>query len=260
MARQSRRRTYDNDKRQNNRRNKNSGFGKFQDSSEVIEFPGHHAPKVDNTAFIPKNPRQRAMRASIMSNDLTVVVGCFGTGKTYVAVVTACDLFLEGRIERMIFSRPAIGAEEELGFFKGDLHEKFDPWIDPIKEILNMRLGRSRVEYLLKHDLIKFQPLSTMRGHSWPRTFMMLDEAQNTTVNQMKLFLSRTGDDSIVVVDGDFEDQQDIKGLSGLEDLWKNRFRGEPTVGRIEFGVEDIVRSGFVKLVAKTYRNIKGPS
>lgn len=196
--------------------------------------------------------RQGLYHKSLTENVLTFGVGPAGTGKTYVAVSVGCRGFIDGLYDRMIFTRPALGSDEDLGFFPGDQGEKFAPWMVPVKDILDLHLGKSYVEYLIKREIIVFQPFATMRGLSWNKTFIGLDEAQNTTPKQMELFLTRVGKESVVFVDGDYRRQKDVAGNSGLEDAIY-RLRDKPGVGLVEFGVEDIVRSGFARLVVEAY-------
>lgn len=207
----------------------------------------------DDSPLVPKTDAQKSYMNSIRSQTLTFGVGPAGTGKTYTAVSIACEMYLAGEISRFIATRPALGSEEELGFFPGDLDEKFAPWMVPIRDVLDKRLGRSHVDYLIKNGTISFQPFATMRGLSWADSFIMLDEAQNTTPKQMELFLTRVGTNSRVVVDGDIR-QKDLCVQSGLEDAVK-RLRGQPGVGLVEFTTDDIIRSGFVRMVLEAYRD-----
>ena len=206
--------------------------------------------------LVPKNPKQAAYMTSIRTRPLTFGVGVAGSGKSFTAVAVACEMFQNGDIDSMIFCRPAQDAGEELGVFPGDIDEKLAPWVLPIRDILERRMGAGQVEYFIKRGRIKFQPFATMRGLSWDRTFILLDEAQNTTPRQMELFLSRVGEGSIVVVDGDVR-QKDITGRSGLEDAL-SLFGDLPQVGVVEFESCDIVRSGFCRMVVEAYNNRKG--
>lgn len=226
---------------------------------DVGRLPSHDAetmetdkkPQTLRKPITPMNTAQRQYMESIERNVLTFGIGPAGTGKTYVSVSTAAKGFLKGQYEQMIFSRPALGAEEELGFFKGDLDEKFAPWAAPIRDVLDIQMGSGFVDYLVRKKVIKFQPFATMRGLSWANSFVMLDEAQNTTPNQMKLFLSRVGTGTTVVVDGDMK-QQDLVGQSGLSDAHQ-RLALRESVGSVRFTVEDIVRSGFARMVVEAY-------
>lgn len=237
-----------------------SGIGAIahtQASSTDSDYTKYSAfKKKDETPFFPKNEKQRLYAESMKVNDLTFGVGCAGTGKTYVATIIACELLEAKQIERIIFARPAVGAGESLGYYKGFEKDKIEPWMRPVIEILNRKLGTSATEYCLEHGTITFQSFETMRGHSWPKTMIILDEAQNTTPTQMKLFLTRTGEGSRVVVDGDFVDQKDINGKSGLEEALEV-LREEHGVGYVEFTASDIVRSGFVKRVLLAYQKHK---
>lgn len=210
--------------------------------------------------FTPKNEKQRAYEKAITNNTLTFGLGPAGTGKTYVAAFLAAKMFLEKRKKsatkltaKIICCRPAIEAcDEHLGFLPGEEEDKIDPWFLPIKDVLERALGKTTVEYALKKGQIMFVPFAYMRGRTFDNAIILLDEAQNTTPAQMRLFLTRVGENSKVIVDGDLQ-QMDIKGKSGLEDAMRV-LEGKPDVGRVEFGVEDIVRSGFCKMVLAAYR------
>lgn len=206
----------------------------------------------DESPFSPRTRKQGLYYKSIMSNTLTFATGSAGTGKTYVSVSVACDLFKAGEIDLMIFARPSESAGPKLGFLPGTLSEKIDPWVAPIRDVLDQKLGASHVDLLIKRGKIRFQSFEHMRGLNWANAFIMLDEAQNCTPDLMKLFLLRVGENSRVVVDGDYRDQKDIRGYSGLEDALE-RMKGRPGVGHINFTKEDVVRSGFCRMVLEAY-------
>lgn len=211
----------------------------------------HH--RRSDKPFEPKTPRQADYAQSISTNVLTFGVGPAGTGKTFIAVVHAAMALVAGEVDEIVFTRPAQEAGEELGFLPGEIEEKVAPWFAPLRIELEKRLGKSPVEHMIKVGKIRFMPFAFMRGHSLNNAFIVLDEAQNTTPKQMELLLSRVGEGSIVVVDGDLR-QQDTAGRSGLEDaLW--RFADKPGVGVVEFQLDDIVRSGFCRMVIESYRD-----
>lgn len=194
---------------------------------------------------------QRVLSNAISVYPITFAVGEFGTGKTFVPAATAADAFIAGEIDKILITRPSVGCDEELGFLPGTLEEKIAPWAKPVVEVLIERMGAGHVEYLLKVGKIEIAPLGLLRGRTFTNAFVMLDEAQNTTPKQMKLFLSRIGEGTTMVIDGDME-QKDIDGKSGLEDAIA-RFKGHPAFGYVEFGVEDIVRSGVAKEICYGY-------
>lgn len=199
-----------------------------------------------------KTKAQKRYMCAINSHCLTFGIGPAGTGKSYCATAMAADALASGRIERIILTRPAVEAGEHLGHLPGDLSEKFSVYIDAFRDILNERLGTGAVEYNLRHGRIVAAPLAFMRGKTFSRdTFVILDEAQNTSVAQMKMFLTRIGEDCKVVVNGDVN-QSDLRGINGLADAIK-KLRGLPGVHIHQFKRDDIVRSGLVRAVLDRY-------
>lgn len=227
--------------------NKNSGMS----SNEVFDTEHYSPPaKVVSTPLVPKNEKQRKYIETIKNKVITFGIGPAGTGKTYIATVIACDMLLAGQIDKIILTRPAVEAGEKLGFLPGDEHEKYAPYIQPFREIMNERLGKSRVDYLIKTEGIKAEPFAYMRGKTFKNAVVILDEAQNTTKVQLKLLLTRIGDNCKVIVDGDI-DQTDISN-SGLQDA-VDRVSYIPTVGVVEFNVSEVVRSGIVGEIVRAY-------
>lgn len=194
---------------------------------------------------------QGAYITAILENVITFGIGPAGTGKSYVVAGLAADMLREKKIDRIILSRPGVEAGEKFGFIPGELEEKYAPYIEPFRDIFNERLGRSQVDYLIKHKRICAMPLAFMRGRTFKNCWAILDEAQNTTPGQMKLFLTRIGDNCKVIIDGDIE-QKDITTQSGLSDA-VNKLKNTRKVGIVEFTVEDVVRSGIVKDILRAY-------
>jgi phosphate starvation-inducible PhoH-like protein len=194
---------------------------------------------------------QGAYAASIQDNIITFGVGPAGTGKSYVAAAMAADMLHDKEIDKIIITRPAVEAGESFGFLPGELEEKYAPYIDPFRDILNERLGKSYVEYLIKHNRIMAKPLAFMRGMTFKNCWAIFDEAQNATPGQMKLFLTRIGESCKVIVDGDCE-QSDLTVQSGLTDALY-RFRGMTNIGIVRFDINDIVRHGIVRDVIRAY-------
>jgi phosphate starvation-inducible protein PhoH and related proteins len=190
---------------------------------------------------------------AILDNVITFGIGPAGTGKSYVVAGLAADMLKEKKIDRILLTRPGVEAGEKFGFIPGELEEKYAPYIEPFRDIFNERLGRSQVDYLIKHKRICAMPIAFMRGRTFKNCWAILDEAQNTTPGQMKLFLTRIGDNCKVIIDGDIE-QKDISTQSGLSDA-VNRLRHTQKVGIVEFTVDDIVRSGIVKEIVRAYAN-----
>ena len=209
---------------------------------------------VERKVFEPIQALTKAQGAyinAILDNVITFGIGPAGTGKSYVVAGLAADMLREKKIDRILLTRPGVEAGEKFGFIPGELEEKYAPYIEPFREIFNERLGRSQVDYLIKHKRICAMPIAFMRGRTFKNCWAILDEAQNTTPGQMKLFLTRIGDNCKVIIDGDIE-QKDIPTQSGLSDA-VSRLKHTRKVGIVEFTVEDVVRSGIVKDIIKAY-------
>lgn len=200
--------------------------------------------------FKPMNLSQERYLNKIQNNTITFGIGPAGTGKTFVAAMAAANAFKDKTVEKIIITRPVVEAGEQLGFLPGDLKEKYAPYVQPFVDALTRCMGSGHVEALLAHEKIIFLPLAFMRGHSWDNTFVVLDEAQNITQAQMKLFLTRIGKDTKVVVDGDL-DQKDLN-VFGLDDAVA-RLAKVPSVAIHEFTEADIVRSGIVRHIISAY-------
>lgn len=190
---------------------------------------------------------------SMQSKQLTFGLGPAGTGKTYVCTTYGAQLLENKEVSKLIVTRPAVEAGHGLGFLPGTIEEKFAPYFAPFKQVLEEHFGASHLEYLLKRGTIEIAPIEYIRGLTFDNAFVILDEAQNTTPAQMKLFLTRIGQYSRVVVNGD-TDQKDIEGLSGLEDA-SDRLEGLDQVGVCEFTEDDVVRSGLVREILRRYRS-----
>lgn len=201
-----------------------------------------------------KTDNQAAYMKAIGNYKVVFGVGPAGTGKTYIAAAMAAQAFLDKEVEQIIITRPVVeAADEEMGFLPGELQEKYAPYLIPFLDVLNERLGKSRVQYMLESGQLEAAPLAYMRGRTFNRSFMILDEAQNTTPGGMKMLLTRIGYDTNVVVNGDIT-QKDIAGESGLTDAI-NRLAFIPSIKVVQFGVADIVRSGICGEIVHAYQN-----
>jgi|APSaa5957512493_1039668.scaffolds.fasta_scaffold18077_3 phosphate starvation-inducible protein PhoH and related proteins len=196
---------------------------------------------------------QSAYIKSIKNNLITFGCGPAGTGKTFVCGMMAADALANSETEKIIITRPVQEAGEHLGFLPGELEDKFAPYFRPFKDVLEERLGRGHVQGLTKAGRIEASPLAYMRGRSFKNCWIILDEAQNCTTTQMKLFLTRIGENCTVVVNGDIT-QRDIRGQCGLSDAME-RLRHINGVSLITFQREDIVRSGIVQEVVEAYES-----
>ena len=211
---------------------------------------GNTSP-VKTKTLTARNDRQLLYIKLINSQDLVFGLGPAGTGKTYIAAFKAAEALEKGEVKKIVVTRPIVEAGENIGFLPGDIGEKIDPYFIPIREALAERMGKGQFEYALKDGKIEFAPFAFMRGRTFNDAFVILDEAQNTTPSQMKMFLTRAGERSKLVVNGDLL-QSDIQGPNGLLDAVK-RFEGRQHVGVMKFGREDVVRSGLAALAVEAY-------
>lgn len=191
----------------------------------------------------------------IRNNDLVFSIGPAGTGKTFLAVLIACNFYKNNDIKKIILTRPAVEAGESLGFLPGDLKEKVDPYLMPLYDALYEILGEEKVNSMIEKNAIEIIPLAYMRGRTLNDAFVILDEAQNTTKGQMLMFLTRLGKNSKMIVNGDLSqiDLNTYKGVSGLS-VAKDKLINIKGIGFIEFDNKDIVRN---RLVEKIIENFK---
>ncbi|MCM1367239.1 MAG: PhoH family protein [Roseburia sp.] len=198
-----------------------------------------------------KTPHQKLFADAVANNLLTFAIGPAGTGKTYLAVAMAAAAVKKGVADRIILTRPAIEAGEKLGFLPGDLQMKVDPYLRPLYDALGDMFGADYTK-LIERGTVEIAPLAYMRGRTLNNAFMILDEAQNTTPEQMKMFLTRFGEGSRAIVTGDVT-QIDLKGApSGLIDA-ENVLKGVESVAFVHLGDEDVVRHGLVMRIVKAY-------
>ena len=195
----------------------------------------------------PLTPRQESYLHALRTSQMTASTGPAGTGKTYVAASYAADLFERGEISKFILARPAVAVEgEEHGFLPGSLDRKIAPWARPVVDVLKSRLGAAKVEEMLGAKVIEVIPFAFMRGLTFDSSFILLDEAQNTTELQMRMFLTRIGEDTRVAINGDIS-QKDIKKGSGLEMVLRLAPAYNIPCRIVSFTAADVVRSGICK-------------
>ncbi len=203
--------------------------------------------------IIPRTSNQNTYFKLLNSKNIVFAVGPAGTGKTYIAVAKAVAALQEGKVNKIILSRPAVEAGEKLGFLPGDLKEKVDPFLRPIYDALYSMLPFEQVEKKISNNIIEIAPIAFMRGRTLEDCFIILDEAQNTTKTQMKMFLTRLGKNSQMVVVGDIT-QIDLisEKESGLKDALKN-LKTINEIGFIELKEQDVVRHDLVKKIINAY-------
>lgn len=199
------------------------------------------------------SPGQRKYIEALETKDIVFVIGPAGTGKSYLAIVAGLIFLREGKIKKIILTRPVVEAGEKLGFLPGDLQQKTNPYLKPLYDFLEEFLGYERLEKLLEKRLLEVVPLAYMRGRTFKDAFVLLDEAQNTTPLQMKMFLTRYGSGSKMVITGDIT-QIDLEKnqKSGLLHAWKI-LRDVDGIGFVELNEEDIMRHDLVKKIVVAY-------
>ena len=213
--------------------------------------------KTPKTLVSPKGKNQQQYLDVISKKELVFGIGPAGTGKTYLAVASAVNELITARVEKVVLTRPAVEAGEKLGFLPGDVSQKVDPYLRPLYDALFQTLGFKETNKYIENNVIEIAPLAFMRGRTLNKSFIILDEAQNTTQEQMKMFLTRFGYGSKVIVTGDLTQidlPKDVKSglihaldiLSKLED-----------VGLVRFSSKDVARHALVQKIVEAYENFK---
>ena len=201
----------------------------------------------------PRTAAQKAYVESLMKNELAFGIGPAGTGKTYLAVAVAITKFISGEVDRIVLSRPAVEAGEKLGYLPGDMKDKVDPYMQPLYDALNDFLPGKQLAKLIEEKRIEIAPLAFMRGRTLAHSFVVLDEAQNTSVMQMKMFLTRLGEGSRMVITGDRSQVDLPRGVtSGLADA-ERLLRHIPKISFNYFSSKDVVRHPLVAAIIDAY-------
>ena len=218
-------------------------------SIEKIEY----IIKTPKRSVIPRSERQKKYVRALKESDIIISAGPAGTGKTYLAVAVALTMLLEKKIERIILSRPAVEAGERLGFLPGDLKEKIDPYLRPLYDSLYDLLDYEKIQKRIEIGDIEIAPIAFMRGRTLKNSFAILDEAQNATDIQIKMFLTRIGENSKIVINGD-PSQIDLsnKSLSGLNRS-KKLLGHLKEISVVDFDHSDVVRHPLVSKIVKAY-------
>lgn len=213
--------------------------------------------KTPKTLVSPKGKNQQKYLEVISNKELVFGIGPAGTGKTYLAVAAAVNELITGKVEKVVVTRPAVEAGEKLGFLPGDLSQKVDPYLRPLYDALFQTLGFKETNKLIENNIIEIAPLAFMRGRTLNKSFIILDEGQNTTPEQMKMFLTRFGYGSKVIVTGDLTQidlPKDItSGLIHALDI----LRELKDVGLVRFSSKDVARHSLVQKIVEAYEKFK---
>lgn len=223
-----------------------------------------HKTDISNTRIqtkkkmiFPRSENQALYLDQIQNKDLVFGVGSAGTGKTYLAVAVGISMLISGKVEKMILTRPAVEAGEKIGFLPGDMKEKVDPYLRPLYDAMYDMLPSEQVEKRINNGEIEIAPLAFMRGRTLSNAFIILDEAQNTSIMQMKMFLTRLGHNSKMVVTGDLTQidlpKETDSGLNNAIDVLKNI----QEIGFIQFNEADIARHPIVSKIVNAYSKIE---
>jgi phosphate starvation-inducible protein PhoH and related proteins len=221
-------------------------------TAEIINFQNKFEAERALPPIKPLNPTQADYLDALRRSPQVVVLGPAGTGKTWIAATYAADLYRNRQIDKIILTRPNVPCGRSLGYFPGTLEDKFAPWAAPVVEAIKERIGKAAYEIALKHGDIELLPFEVMRGRSWKNAFVLLDEAQNSTVTEIKTFLTRIGDNCTVVINGDVSqcDLEQASGLGTVIHLIKSQLLSVPV---IQFTREDIVRSGVCAMWVRAF-------
>ena len=210
--------------------------------------------KTPKKSVMPRGKNQKTYIENILNNEINFGIGPAGTGKTYLAVALAVDHLLNEKVDRIILIRPAVEAGEKLGFLPGDLSQKVDPYLRPLYDALYEMLGVEKTEKLLERGIVEIAPLAYMRGRTLNNSFIIVDESQNTTKEQMKMVLTRMGFGSYLVINGDLTQIDLPKNIkSGLSDAIEV-LKDTDGIGFTNFSSSDVVRHPLVKKIIDAYK------
>jgi phosphate starvation-inducible PhoH-like protein len=213
--------------------------------------------KTPKKSIVPRGNSQRSYIKSINQNDINFGIGPAGTGKTYLAVASAVDALLKEKVDRIILMRPAVEAGEKLGFLPGDLSQKVDPYLRPLYDALYEMLGIERTEKYLEKGIVEIAPLAYMRGRTLNNSFIIVDESQNTTKEQMKMILTRMGFGSYLLINGDLTQIDLPKNIeSGLAHAVRV-VNDTEDIGIVNFDSKDIVRHPLVRKIIDAYKRFE---
>jgi len=227
-----------------------------RDGSQFEMFQGGQIEiKTRKKMVEPRTEAQKAYVRNLFQHELTFGIGPAGTGKTYLAVAVGVSLYIEGLVDRIILSRPAVEAGEKLGYLPGDMKDKVDPYMQPLYDALNDFLPGKQLQKMIEEKRVEIAPLAFMRGRTLSNAYVVLDEAQNATTMQMKMFLTRLGEGSRMVITGDRTQVDLPRGVqSGLQDA-ERILKGIPKISFNYFTAKDVVRHPLVAAIIEAYNS-----
>jgi len=200
------------------------------------------ADSKSTSGFVPRTQKQKDLVDAFKQHSQVFVLGPAGTGKTYVTATYAADLYTLKKIDKIVITRPHIAVGKDIGYLPGTLEEKTYPWALPVLDVLQRHWGKGMLETAIKNGNVEMAPLALMRGRSFENAFIIVDETQNITTHELKMLLTRVGEGSTIVLNGDVQ-QSDLKEADGLSKVIHLAKKHMLPVPVIEFGVQDIVRS-----------------
>jgi len=201
-----------------------------------------NAEQKNTSGLTPRTNTQKLFIDALKEHSQVFVLGPAGTGKTYVTATYAADLYILKKIDKIVITRPHVAVGKDLGYLPGSLEEKTYPWALPVLDVLEKHLGKGSVDTAIKNGNIEMAPLALMRGRSFDDSFIIVDETQNITTHELKMLLTRVGENSTIVLNGDVQ-QSDLKEADGLSKVIHLAKKYMLPVPIIEFGVDDIIRS-----------------
>jgi phosphate starvation-inducible PhoH-like protein len=211
-----------------------------------------HDEYKESISLLPRNENQQFYIESLQTSDQVIVFGPAGTGKTYVVSSVAADMYNMKQIHKIVITRPHVAVGKDIGYLPGTLEEKSAPWALPVLDVLEKQLGKGVVETALKNGNIEVAPLALMRGRSFDDTFVICDEAQNITLHELKMLVTRIGEGSKLVLNGDIQ-QSDLKEADGLTKIVHLAKKHMLPIPIVEFTIDDIVRSDICKQWIETF-------
>lgn len=227
----------------------------FHNNNNVVKLTNFTPKKTREIKLLPRNRNQETYILELLdsSKDIVFGIGPAGTGKTMLACQAAVKAFLNSEVDRIVVTRPAVSADEDLGFLPGTLEEKMAPWTRPIFDVFREYFYANEIEGMIKEGVIEISPLAYMRGRTFKDAYIIADEMQNATPNQMKMLLTRIGTGSKMIVTGDLNQADRLKD-NGLIDFMQHLSKAESTrISVVEFNQKDIERHEAVKEVLQVY-------